>query len=93
VKVKPSNILAHELIGLNVKVVSCRDPTLENVEGQVIYETRNILQIRLNGKVKSIPKAICRFAFHLPQEVVEVEGSKLVARPEDRVKKLRLRAK
>jgi ribonuclease P protein subunit POP4 len=92
-KIAPSNILAHELIGLNLRVVSSRDPTLNNVEGKVVYETRKILQIYWNGRVKSIPKDICRFALHLPQGVVEVDGAKLVAKPEDRVKKLRLRAK
>ena len=92
-KIKPSNILAHELIGLNVKVLSSRDPTLNNVEGMVVYETRKTLQIYSSGCVKTLPKDVCRFAFQLPQGVVEVEGTKLVARPEDRVKRLKVRVK
>ena len=92
-KIKPSNILAHELIGLNVKVVDSRDPTLNNVEGMVVYETKKTLQIYSAGRVKTLPKGICRFAFQLPQGVVEVDGAKLVARPEDRVKKLSVRAR
>jgi len=92
-KIKPSNILAHELIGLNVKVVDSRDPTLNNVEGMVVYETKKTLQIYSAGRVKMLPKGICRFAFQLPQGVVEVDGAKLVARPEDRVKKLSVRAR
>lgn len=90
-KITPSNILAHELVGLNVKVVGSRDPTLNNVEGIVVYETKKTLRIYSNGRVKTLPKDVCSFAFQLPQGVVEVEGFKLVARPEDRVKKLRVK--
>ncbi|NHV96307.1 MAG: ribonuclease P protein subunit [Thaumarchaeota archaeon] len=92
-KIKPSNILAHELIGLDVKVVDSRDSTLNNVEGMVVYETKKTLQIYSAGRIKTLPKDVCRFAFQLPQGVVEVEGAKLVARPEDRVKRLKVRVK
>ena len=92
-RITPSNILAHELIGLKIKVVGSRDPTLNDVEGMVVYETKKTLQIYSGGRVKTLPKGICRFAFQLPQGVVEVDGAKLVARPEERVKKLRVRVK
>jgi len=92
-RITPSNILAHELIGLKIKVVGSRDPTLNDVEGMVVYETKKTLQIYSGGRVKTLPKGICRFAFQLPQGVVEVDGAKLVARPEDRVKKLSVRAR
>ncbi len=92
-RITPSNILAHELIGLKIKVVGSRDPTLNDVEGMVVYETKKTLQIYSGGRVKTLPKGICRFAFQLPQGVVEVDGTKLVARPEERVKKLRVRVK
>ncbi len=92
-RITPSNILAHELIGLKVKVVGSRDPTLNDVEGMVVYETKKTLQIYSGGRVKTLPKGICRFAFQLPQGCVEVDGARLVARPEERVKKLGVRVK
>lgn len=91
-KITPANLLSHELIGLNVKIVNSREPTLINLTGLVAYETKKTLHIYSNGETKVIPKDICRFAFYLPQgAVVEVDGQKLVARPEDRVKRLRFR--
>lgn len=86
------NILSHELIGLNVRIVASREPTLVNLEGVVVYETKKTLQIYSKGQLKVAPKDVCRFAFRLPQgNVVEVDGQKLIAKPEDRVKRLRIR--
>ncbi|MEM3891623.1 MAG: ribonuclease P protein subunit [Nitrososphaerales archaeon] len=90
-KITPINLLCHELIGLNIKIVDSKEPTLINLNGVVVYETKKTLHISANGRIKVIPKDVCRFALRLPQRVVEVEGWKLVGRPEDRVKRLRLR--
>lgn len=86
--VKPDELVRHELIGLNVSIVSSTDPSAESVAGIVTGETRNMLEIEAAGKVKKFPKAGCVFSFVLPDGVrVRVEGALLVARPEDRVKK------
>ena len=83
-----SNILRHELIGLDVKVVNSTDPTLKGVKGTVIDETRNMLKIRCsNGRCKWVAKEVATFRFTLPTKVrVDVEGRALIGRPEDRVK-------
>lgn len=84
------NLLRHELIGLEVRVVNCSDPSLLGVRGKVIDETKEMLVIELNGKAKSVPKSTSSFLMTLPGgEEVEVNGRRIVGRSEDRVKKAR----
>ncbi len=87
--ITPKNLIRHELIGLRVKIVKSSDPTLINVEGVVVDETKNTLVIRRqNGKEIRVQKDICVFRFMLDDgNAVEVSGEVLVARPEDRIKK------
>ncbi len=88
------NIVRHELIGLKVKVDKCTDKTLEKLVGNVIDESYNMLKIegkkrgQKTTKERTVTKQNCVFIFTLPNTVkVEVEGSLLVGRPEDRIKK------
>jgi len=88
--ITPRNILNHELIGLRAKVVKSTHQGYVGIEGLVVDETMNMLVIMEDsGKIKMIPKKCCTFRFKLPSGIiVEVEGSYLVGRPEDRVKRL-----
>ncbi len=91
-KIAPLNLLSHEPIGLEAKIIQSREPTLNGLEGLVVYETKKTIQIYSKGRLKTVPKDICKFSFRLPQGVaVEVDGSRLLARPEDRIKRLRVR--
>jgi len=88
------NIVRHELIGLRVRVDKHTDRSLECFTGRVVDETYNMLRIegKKRGqklkKEKSVQKRNGVFIFALPNGVkVEVEGSLLVGRPEDRIKK------
>ncbi len=86
---RPSNLIRHELIGLEVEVLESTDPGLRGLRGRVVDETKNMLRVRVGGKIKSIPKSIVYLKFILPEgEEVKVEGRRLVARPEDRVGKV-----
>ncbi len=81
------NVLRHELIGFEARVTNSSDPTLLDTYGVIIDETRNILIIEQDGRAKILPKASSRFMFTSPNgEKVEVDGEKLVGRPEGRVK-------
>lgn len=84
---KPENLTKHELIGLVVEVVKSPDPAKAGIKGKIVDETRNTFTIDCKGKEKIIPKAECTFRFSLGHDVVEVDGSVLVSRPEDRIKK------
>lgn len=90
VEVSPGNILRHELLGLPATVTGSTDPGLIHTSGLVVDETRNMLHILSGERVKKIPKSNARFAFTLRDGTrVEVEGDKLVGRPEDRVRRRR----
>jgi ribonuclease P protein subunit POP4 len=99
--ISPSNLLRHELIGLEVKIEKSTSRSLEGVKGSVIDESYGTLTIEVEGQrkgrkkeaegkaaVKVIPKSNSIFIFTLPNGVkVQVDGHLLVGRPEDRIKK------
>jgi ribonuclease P protein subunit POP4 len=86
--ITPQNLARHELIGLKVNVSESSDPTQEGLKGTVIDETYNTLRIEAGGKEKVVPKKDAVFIFTLPGKAkVQVDGSLLVSRPEDRIKK------
>ena len=81
------NILRHELISLDVRVVESTNPALIGVEGKVVDETMNTMTIRCEGKDRILPKKASTFLFRLPSgEKIEIDGRQLMKRPEDRVK-------
>ncbi|MFB0543515.1 MAG: ribonuclease P protein component 1 [Candidatus Bathyarchaeia archaeon] len=86
----PRNVLRHELIGLEARVVESDEPGHIGIQGRIVDETRNTLTINQGGGDKIIAKENTIFHFRLPNgAVVEVEGRYLVGRPEDRVKRRR----
>jgi len=92
VGVRPGSILRHELLGLPVTVTESTDPGLIDASGLVVDETKNMLHILSGDRVKKIPKSNARFMFTLNDgTLVEVDGEKLVGRPEDRVRRRRRR--
>jgi len=80
------NLRKHELIGLEVSIVSATDPSLVGVRGHVVDETRNLLVVESAGREKKVPKEGSRFRFEV-QGGVELDGTEILFRPEDRVKK------
>jgi len=85
--ITPQNLLRHELIGLRVKVTQAKDPTIRGVHGSVVDETKNTLSILASGGTLMVPKNIAIFRFQLPSgTLVDVDGERLVAQPENRLK-------
>jgi len=81
------NIVRHELIGLEVEILESSDSTLKGLKGKVMDETRNTLIIEVKDKRKVIPKGICTFAFNVRGDFMQVPGSSLIGRPQDRIKR------
>ena len=88
--ITPRNVLNHELIGLRVKVVRSTHQGYVGIEGLVVDESMKTFKVMDDeGKMKIIPKDCCTFRFKLHSGIiVEVEGSYLVGRPEDRAKRV-----
>lgn len=90
--ITPKNLVHHEFIGLNVKVLSKTNKSL-NLNGIVIDETKNTIKIEVktdegNFKEKLVPKKSSIFQFQIPsKEIIEIDGDILSIRPEDRIKK------
>ena len=86
-KVTP-NIVKHELIGLNARVVKSSHFKLVGIEGKVISETRNTIVVHHKEKDKTIIKNVAVFHFSMPDgTIVEIDGKAIVGRPENRIKK------
>lgn len=84
------NVSRHELIGLEARVTNSSDPTLVGIHGTIVNETRNLLVIEQTGGAKMVPKANSTLMLTLPTgKEVEINGDKLVGRPEERVKRWR----
>jgi ribonuclease P protein subunit POP4 len=82
------NVLKHELIGLEARVINSSDKNLIGTYGTIIDETKDMLVVDQAGKPKIIQKKNSVFQLTLPSgEVVDIDGTNLVAKPEDRIKK------
>lgn len=88
---EPGEIIYHELIGLDAKVVDSTNPSVVGIRGRVVDETRNTLVLESDGE-RRILKASCTFTFKLTgEQKVKVHGHLLLGRPEDRIPKRRKR--
>lgn len=80
------NVLAHEIIGLGARIVESTDPTLQAVSGTIVFETKNMLLIKVNSEVKQVPKkAAKKIRIETQSGVCFISGSSLTGRPEDRI--------
>ena len=87
--ITPENIHRHELIGMQVEIITATDDQLVGIKGSVIDETQHILIIEPITKTTpvKIQKKICTFRFTLPSgEDVDVEGRLLNSKSENRIK-------
>lgn len=79
--ITPENLPRHELIGLDCEVVESTDKQQIGISGEVLDETKSMLQI---GEKKVVKKDSV-FLFTLPDgRKVRLEGRLITKRPEDR---------
>ena len=83
---KNSDIMRSELIGLDVLVLSA---PFSGISGRVVDETKNTFTIESAGTERMVPKSGNEFRFVYNNEQIDIEGNKLLHRPEDRMKKVR----
>jgi ribonuclease P protein subunit POP4 len=88
-KVTPE-VVQHEFIGLETEVSRSSNPSCVGIKGTVINETRNtfVIMQKQKKKRKTIIKDQSVFHFTLPDAtIVEIEGTMLVGKPEERLKR------
>lgn len=80
------NLVNHELIGLNTKVLDSKNRSIIGLEGMVVDETKSMLVIHTDGGNKMIPKQHNQFRFVTNSQDIIIDGSSISKRPEDRIK-------
>ncbi len=95
-KVTPSNLIFHELIGLNAEVIRSSNQYMVNVKGRVVDESRNLIVLETGDMLeKKIPKHGSVFAFEVPDHSVNhikrvmISGEVLLSQPENRIKNIK----
>ena len=77
-----------EFIGLEVEVVSANNKDLIGLKGIVVDESKNLFEVEVEGNIiKKVFKGYAIFLFKTGQDLYEIDGNDLIARPWDRVKK------
>jgi len=84
-----NKIEREELIGQQVTVKDCTDPSWIDKKGLIIDETKKTFLIMIDNKQKMIAKKTAIFEFNIDGKQIILNGSKIVYRPEDRIKKVR----
>lgn len=85
----PSNILCHELIGLEASVVRYPDSTIEGLKGVIYWETRRTIKLQSRGKLITLLKPALLLEIKLPNgETVMVKGDDLMGTPFERAKRI-----
>jgi ribonuclease P protein subunit POP4 len=85
----PENVLAHEIIGLDARVVESTDPTIMGVSGSIVFETKNTISIMTDSSTKQIAKkAAKKIEIKTHSGACFISGSSLIGRPEDRTSRL-----
>jgi len=81
------NIVLHELIGLDAEVVESKDSEQVGIKGRIINETKNLLYLEHDSKVKKVVKKISKFKFTHGNDSFIVEGEEINFRPYERTEK------
>ncbi len=79
------NLFRHELIGLEVKIITSPRTSEIGLQGIVVDETKNTLMIQAIHKIM-IAKKGRKFRFKIGQNTATIEGTVLIGRPEERLK-------
>jgi ribonuclease P protein subunit POP4 len=83
----PTNLIRHELIGLDVVVSESLNPLSIGIQGKVIDETQQTLILQTKKGNKKILKRLSTFVFNVKDKKVEVKGSVIAKRPWERISK------
>jgi ribonuclease P protein subunit POP4 len=86
--ITPYNILRHELVGLEAKVADSTDAGLKGLSGTISDETQKTITLKSSKGLKKVPKEFVTLSIHTDSgDELLVNGSLLLGRPEERIKK------
>jgi ribonuclease P protein subunit POP4 len=81
-------VLRHELIGLETRVIRSQNPSVTVIKGRIIDETQNTLVLLVGHEKKVVPKGVVTLQLSFPDwSLVEIDGTEVIGRSEDRLRK------
>ena len=82
-----SEVLKHEIIGLNIKVIDSKNKSNIGTEGTIIDETKNTLIIETTDeKRKTLFKQNIIIETKINNKKIKIKGAGLLGRSQDRIK-------
>ncbi|TFG02385.1 MAG: ribonuclease P protein subunit [Promethearchaeota archaeon] len=89
--ISPKYLIYHDLIGFEV-FLKHKSKSQESIfirKGIIIDETKNLVIIQNENQVKKYIKKDYIFRIKLNNDLMEVDGSKIVGKPENRLRSLK----
>ncbi|HYX56871.1 MAG TPA: ribonuclease P protein subunit [Nitrososphaeraceae archaeon] len=87
--INADNIIAHELIGLDVEITKKDNLVGPKLYGKIVFETKNMILLKTSFGIRGVPKAIIKKArFFLSEGGCFISGISLIGRPEDRISRI-----
>ena len=84
--INANNIVAHELVGLDVEITKKDNLIGSKLYGKIVFETKNMILLKTPFGTRGVPKAIIKKArFFLSEGGCFISGISLIGRPEDRI--------
>ena len=84
--INANNIVAHELVGLDVEITKKDNLIGSKLYGKIVFETKNMILLKTPFGIRGVPKAIIKKArFFLSEGGCFISGISLIGRPEDRI--------
>ena len=89
-------LMKHELIGLQLEVISSKNMSLIGLKGKIIDETKNTITVQAKNQKdpedKKIQKKVLlknsiKMVITFKSNKIEIDGQDLMLRPEDRIKR------
>lgn len=79
------NLVMHELIGLDAKVVESTNKEIVGFEGKIIDETKFMFSLKTKNGIKNLPKENSMWKFNFGNKESVVNGNLLSKRPSERL--------
>jgi ribonuclease P protein subunit POP4 len=87
--INSDNIIAHELVGLDVEITKKDNLVGSKLYGKIVFETKNMILLKTPFGTRGVPKAIIKKArFFLSEGGCFISGISLIGRPEDRISRI-----
>ena len=87
--INADNIIAHELVGLDVEITKKDNLVGPKLYGKIVFETKNMILLKTSFGIREVPKVIIKKArFFLSEGGCFISGISLIGRPEDRISRI-----